>query len=101
MTNSTTIVLAILLAWPAAADVRCGQDVVKEGFRSFEVLERCGEPAYREEWIEQYFPYGPSRTVNEWTYEFGRNKFRRLLRFENGRLTRITTRRKPVVRLGD
>ncbi len=94
------VVAMIVAAWQADA-VRCGVDVVKEGFRSFEVLERCGEPAFRHGWVEQYFPYGPSRYIDEWTYELGRNKFRRLLRFENGRLTRITTRKKPVERLAE
>ena len=41
-----------------------------------------------------YWPYLLVH-VDEWTYNLGRNKFRRLLRFENGRLVRIEMRRKP------
>ena len=38
--------------------------------------------------------------VDEWIYDLGRNKFRRLLTFENGRLVRIETRDKPRRSLG-
>ena len=33
--------------------------------------------------------------VDEWLYDLGSNRFRRLLRFENGRLVDIETRAKP------
>ena len=33
--------------------------------------------------------------VDEWLYDLGRNRFRRLLQFENGRLVRVDVRDKP------
>ncbi len=60
-----------------------------------EVVERCGEPEYTYGWTDYRYP-GIFVHVDEWTYDIGLNKFRRLLTFENGRLIRIETRRKPT-----
>jgi len=90
--------VAALLAAPAAADstMRCDANVVSRGLTMLEVLERCGDPAltlHRAEILVAglYLP------VEEWYYELGSNRFRRLLTFENGRLVRIEQRPKPVL----
>ena len=86
--------LAALTLCTSAFAMRCGEHVVWKGFLPIDVIDRCGEPVYVRSWTE-YYGHQPVRHVDEWVYEFGRQRFRRLLRFENGRLTRITTERKP------
>lgn len=85
---------AALAAAPAHAGFRCDTELVRRGMTPYEVLERCGEPVYELGWTDFRYP-GLFVRVDEWTYELGRNKFRRLLTFENGRLIRIETRSKP------
>ena len=76
--------------------MRCDENLVERGFTFIEVLERCGKPDAEYRRINVlvagvYFP------IEEWFYEQGSNKFRRLLTFENGRLERIELRPKPVL----
>jgi len=98
-------VLACLCGALAAGEVqagglRCEDQLVQEGFTFVEVLERCGAPAFETQRPEWLVP-GVVVFVDEWTYELGRNRFRRLLTFENGRLVRIETRPKPERRIED
>ena len=86
--------LALLSPPSHAAGFRCDQSVVSKGFTFYEVAERCGEPAFEFSRVDYRYP-GYTVQIDEWTYDMGRNKFRRLLRFENGRLVDIQTRRKP------
>lgn len=79
----------------AQGKLRCDQRVVSRGFTFYEVAERCGDPIFEYSRIDYRYP-GYTVQVDEWTYDLGRNRFRRLLRFENGRLVDIQTRRKPV-----
>jgi len=70
--------------------------LVSEGQHAFEVLEMCGEPAYQHSHVEYrgvdvgVFWAVPVH-VEEWVYDLGDVKFKRLLRFEDGRLRRIET----------
>jgi hypothetical protein len=90
------LVLVGCFAAPQAfAAFRCDTDLVRRGMTPLEVVERCGEPHYEFGWTDFRYP-GLFVRVDEWTYELGRNKFRRLLTFENGRLVRIETRSKPT-----
>lgn len=82
--------------------MRCGTRLVSVGDYQIEVLRKCGEPDYVDERIEyktyRVYPrphlpiyndvYGEV-VVQEWTYNFGRQRFMQLLRFENGKLKRI------------
>jgi hypothetical protein len=79
----------------AAGGLRCDTELIRRGMTPLEVVERCGEPHYELGWTDFRYP-GLFVRVDEWTYELGRNKFRRLLTFENGRLIRIETRGKPT-----
>jgi hypothetical protein len=90
--------LALLLGYalPVQADMRCPPHVVTNGMTLLEVRERCGAPVFEDRRYEEMAP-GVWIDVDEWIYEFGGNKFRRLLRFENGRLERIEVLDKPVV----
>lgn len=78
----------------AADAVRCDQALVGTGATFVEVLERCGEPEHEYARVDYRYP-GYTVDVDEWTYAQGRNKFRRVLHFENGRLLDIELRRKP------
>jgi len=91
-------VVAALLAVPAAGDstMRCDANIVTRGLTLLEVLERCGEPALTLRRAE-FLVAGVYLPVEEWYYELGSNRFRRLLTFENGRLVRIEQRPKPVI----
>jgi hypothetical protein len=97
-----TAILALLLGFPglAGADaLRCGQAVVTAGLRDFEVLERCGEPLTQRTRTEvRGYDVGPIDVyyvvVEEWVYDPGGRKLRRLLRFEDGVLMSVETLRR-------
>ncbi|MEQ8857782.1 MAG: DUF2845 domain-containing protein [Pseudomonadales bacterium] len=102
MPKGSLVISALLLtagiaatACPAAAaDLRCDSELVGRGMTPLEVLERCGEPEFEYGWTDYRYP-GLFVRVDLWTYHLGENRFRRELMFENGRLRRIETRRKP------
>ncbi len=98
----------------SAHGFRCGGRIVTEGDYAYEVIAKCGEPDHVEAWEEErikrdfYRPLEPQRKredelyrepflVNEhviielWTYDLGRRRLTRYLRFENGKLVEITT----------
>ena len=81
-----------------AGSMRCGGDLVQRGHTFFEVLERCGKPDLEYAWDHHYVP-GVEARLTEWVYEQGSNQFRRVLRFEEGRLRKIELRPKPELSL--
>lgn len=86
---------ALLLATTGvqAESMRCEGLVINTGDRSFDVLRKCGEPSYRDEW-DEYLAYhhrAPSAHVEEWYYNFGPSRLVHVLGFRNGQLTRIDT----------
>jgi hypothetical protein len=107
--------LMIFLLFVAAshglpADFRCGVNIISIGTRKAEVLRKCGEPASAETWeavrykgsfgsrpvlpdedLSRPFLVKELVTIEEWEYNLGPGQFIRYLRFENGRLIRITT----------
>jgi hypothetical protein len=106
------IVLMIPMGDPAASDLRCGSRLVSVGDYGYDVLRKCGDPVNIETWEEvrirrglllsfpitleqELFLQSPLVkelvTIEEWEYNFGVTQFIRYLRFENGRLRRITT----------
>ena len=111
---SCAILVAFLFVASAAAldmDLTCGSYIVSVGDRRNDVLRKCGAPSFVESWqevrvrgdinpwmleSERKFFIGPLFaeelvTIEEWEYNLGPNRFLRYLRFENGRLTRVTT----------
>ena len=71
----------MLLAWQplSAGSMRCGAHIIQDGGRSgpgkYEVLKKCGEPAFRQ--------------GNTWVYDLGSNR-RKVFHFnDSGLLTRI------------
>lgn len=108
------MVLAVIFVTSSghAETMRCGNRVTAEGATRYEVKSVCGDPddaVQRVEYrtVRQRMP-GPCMVVrgqrscdrvveqsievvvDEWTYDFGRNRFIRYLTFEQGRLIRIT-----------
>ena len=90
----------------------CGSKIIKVNTSQDVVLQNCGDPASVNEWEEERLMRGSGRVemprgttptmavplktiihvkVQEWTYDFGPNHLRRILRFENGKLIDIKT----------
>lgn len=81
--------------------MRCGSNIIELGDDKYKVVEICGEPesiSYRSKIVGNILHH-PRRTldieqyeevqVEEWIYNFGRNRIKELLRFENGILVEI------------
>lgn len=97
-------------AGSASADsMRCGNKLVASGDTLYDVRGRCGEPAFAIQRVEyrSVSGWGPgvgaSRTIeiviDEWTYDFGPQKFVQHLIFEQGHLVSVRSghrgQRKP------
>ncbi|WP_028630022.1 DUF2845 domain-containing protein [Metapseudomonas resinovorans] len=86
--------LALVLAIPAVAEtMRCGSKLISIGDRTFEVLQKCGEPVHRD--LVGYTLGSYDRrefSVEEWVYG-PKNGMLSILTFEGNRLVRIETRR--------
>ena len=103
--------LALALAAPPAAAMRCGSRLVSEGDPRDKVYADCGPPTSAEAWDEEQYEYfgrpPDSRQYREferygnsyrvraivrvevWTYNYGPSRFMDFVRFENGRVRRI------------
>src|SRR3990172_2780631 len=106
------LLLSLFLAAPlrgfaAGGDFLCDGRIVSPGDRKFEVLLKCGEPAYRDirlekrikrDFFRDLFPDREKREsekqrepllveevveIEEWVYNFGSTRFIRFLTFEN------------------
>lgn len=99
----TVLALALAAVQQPAWPFYCGHELVEEGDYKMQVLEKCGEPDYRESRVEyrstvlrgalnqpglDLIRQEPVN-IDEWTYDFGRRRFMQLLHFENGRLVYI------------
>ncbi|SFI95614.1 Protein of unknown function [Pseudomonas guineae] len=92
---TTTLLLALLGAsfLVQAETLRCGSQLVSLGDRRFEVLQKCGEPAFRD--LVGY-SLGPNQrreyTIEEWVYGPSNGMFS-ILTFEGNRLRAIERQR--------
>jgi hypothetical protein len=94
------ILMAALLLMNAsgimASDLTCGSKIITPGYRSSDVLARCGRPSYVQTRTEIHIERDNLDiikipvTIEEWEYNLGPNRFIRYLKFENGRLIEIT-----------
>ncbi|WP_020561511.1 DUF2845 domain-containing protein [Methylosarcina fibrata] len=86
---------------PSGSTMRCGRKLVSIGDYKNDVYAVCGEPESidtRTKLVGSTFHF-PRRTIDihdyeevqveEWVYNFGTKRFRKYLRFENGRLVEI------------
>lgn len=76
----------------------CGFDTLAEGLTQYEVLRRCGRPFFTDSRYEEALLTHDEKSrrlitkrVDEWTYNLGPNQFMRILIFESGRLSRVST----------
>ncbi|MDO9619375.1 MAG: DUF2845 domain-containing protein [Pseudomonas sp.] len=92
---ATTLLLALVSAssMAQAETLRCGSQLVSLGDRRFEVLQKCGEPAFRD--LVGY-SLGPNERreyqIEEWVYGPD-NGMLSILTFEGTRLRAIERRR--------
>ncbi|AEF20926.1 DUF2845 domain-containing protein [Pseudomonas fulva] len=89
--------LLVLCASPLlshADTLRCGSKLVNLGDRTFEVMQKCGEPEFRDPVGYTVGPYNRRETsIEEWAYEPSNGMFT-ILTFEGNRLTRIERKRR-------
>ena len=96
--------------------MRCRNALINKGDSQTKVLENCGEPVSKNSRYvtragvtpekksglsinggavggsDRYYPYGKSEVLlEEWTYNFGPDKFMRLVRFANGIVEEVKT----------
>jgi hypothetical protein len=76
----------------------CDAGEMQTGVTQYEILQRCGEPAFKDSRQEERLATVDDhnsrltiKRIDEWTYNFGPNKFLRILTFEDGRLVNIET----------
>lgn len=93
---SVFAVLLVAVALPADAALRCGNRLVDEGDREFQVRERCGEPFWIEDWtsievLDRGQPFERQREVDSstWYFNFGPRALMQQLTFVDGVLRRI------------
>ncbi|MBW1998419.1 MAG: DUF2845 domain-containing protein [Deltaproteobacteria bacterium] len=98
----------MLLNSIALADsMYCGRNIIRTGYTKAEVYAECGPPAFKEVvGVRERGGFGfrsgvelgegsPTRwsstrvVTEEWTYDFGRNRFMKTLVFEGAELKRI------------
>lgn len=79
----------------------CAATQLHEGMSEYELYARCGAPLSERQW-HLVRPLGHRglggyevTPVEEWLYDFGQSRFRRVVRLENGRVTGIATADKP------
>ena len=102
--RSLMMALALsLLALPTlshAASLRCGTHVVADGATKATVLAKCGEPQAKDSRTETTEKKSKEddttttkkithKTIEEWTYNFGRQRLMQVVIFENGVLTDV------------
>ena len=90
-----TICAAVLIPIPSHA-TRCEGGLVNEGNNKYEVHNKCGEPAFIDSrQIERVKNLGNGEfarftvQIEEWTYDFGPNRFIRIFTFEDGKLVEM------------
>ncbi|HET9033842.1 MAG TPA: DUF2845 domain-containing protein [Dokdonella sp.] len=106
--NWILIALLLMLASPAAQAMRCGNRVVVDGARDFQVRERCGEPFWSESWIgvdivgrDSVLERQREVQWSVWYYNFGPNALMQRLVFRDGNLERSDTLGYGVREIGD
>lgn len=102
---------AAALLLPVSSPVhafRCGGSLVDEGDSKAEVLIKCGAPDWKTHWSEGYMDgadtyssYHVTSEKERWLYNLGPQRFMRILLFEDGRLTAVTSGERGLPESGD
>lgn len=87
------VALLLMLASPVVLGMRCGNRVVSDGDRDFQVRERCGEPYWSETWLGVDVVGRDSALESQqevewsvWYYNFGPRELIQRLVFLDGTL---------------
>lgn len=89
---SLIVLGAGLLAVLPAQAFRCGTALVQEGDRKYDVVQKCGEPDFRDSNAGAFLPgVGPVDVTETWYYNPGPNRLLRILTFHRGRLRSVET----------
>ncbi len=105
MRTTIRLILAVLLvfmggvsafAWDTGS-LYCDGRIISVGDTAGEVLEKCGQPAYalqREQQMVSDYSYSGTTLVttvviDDWTFNFGPDRFQYRLLLKNGRVSRI------------
>jgi hypothetical protein len=77
---------------------QCSDRIVSVGDSAADVTARCGEPVWKNkreevirEWLDDDTLRKVSGTVEDWTYNFGPNRFVRIFTFRNGKVIDVRT----------
>lgn len=80
------------------APPECGDRVISTGDTKADVLIRCGEPFFKTSRLEELRERTGETsgrtvtvTVEEWTYNWGPQRFMRIITFRNGTVTDVST----------
>jgi hypothetical protein len=83
-----------LSAAPARADsMRCGDGFVENGSSMYEVQSLCGAPSFTIQRVD-YRRFGNAVvqvSIDQWTYDFGPNRFIQTVTFEQGVVVSIVS----------
>lgn len=90
--QALTLLCSLLAFSSAQADdtLRCGSSLISRGDFAVEVLKKCGEPNFVDEW--QQTVVSPNRivpNVEQWYYNFGSSQLIQILEFRDGKLRHI------------
>jgi hypothetical protein len=93
MVDCVIIILAMVstlngYGWASDLEMRCGTRLVSVGMHQGEVQALCGEPTSSRSWQEGGWQSG-TVTIEEWSYNFGPERFQQFLKFKNGVLNSI------------
>jgi hypothetical protein len=98
--NGTILLLAltVVCASNRALALTCPDGIVSLGDTIAQVHIKCGDPTIWDQRIEETNHrddegqwYHSSKTIDEWTYDFGSNRLIQTLIFKNGDLIKVTT----------
>ncbi len=102
--SSIGLSLVLLLSFPLPGHAfRCGGGLVSVGDSKGKVLIECGKPTFKEKVADRETRYASTgkstktksgkttKTVEQWTYNCGKDDFIYILTFEGGRLVREET----------
>lgn len=69
---------------------RCGSNVIEQGMRMYDVIEKCGEPKYKQVVGELILPENSSMVKTYvWEFVYKNGGFTRILTFHGSKLVKI------------
>lgn len=100
------LLMMMMISFSSSYAMRCNNQLISEGDSQFDVLQRCGEPAFKRTYpleisvkrevetgneIRQEIEKQLSKTIfiEEWTYNFGNLRLLQIVTFRDGKVTEI------------